>query len=78
MVNEPFTRLGRSRGGRRRWHACARPRFTKIAPNIVLKIPMSEPQGGMMVVRQLAEIFAIHDIRAEVLAASIRHPLHST
>ncbi len=32
----------------------------------------------MTVVRQLAEIFAIHDMRAEVLAASIRHPLHAT
>jgi transaldolase len=100
--------------------------FAKIAPNIVVKIPMSEPgleaiarlraegirtnctlvfstnqgllaakagavlispfvgrlddinQEGMIIVRQLAEIFAIHDIRAEVLAASIRHPLHAT
>ena len=100
--------------------------FAKIAPNIVVKIPMSEAgleaiarlraegiptnctlvfsanQGllaaragaklvspfvgriddinfdGMSVVRELAEIFAIHDIDAEVLAASIRHPLHVT
>jgi transaldolase len=100
--------------------------FAKIAPNIVVKIPMSEPgleaiarlraegirtnctlvfstnqgllaakagavlispfvgrlddinEDGMIIVRQLAEIFAIHDIRAEVLAASIRHPLHAT
>lgn len=100
--------------------------FSKIAPNIVVKIPMSEPgleaiarlreesirtnctlvfstnqgllaakagavlispfvgrlddvnEDGMTVVRQLVEIFAIHDVRAEVLAASIRHPLHAT
>ena len=100
--------------------------FAAIAPNIVVKIPMSEAgleaisrlraenirtnctlvfstnqgllaakagavlispfvgrlddinEDGMIVVRQLAEIFAIHDIAAEVLAASIRHPLHVT
>ena len=100
--------------------------FAKIAPNIVVKIPMSEPgleaiarlraegirtnctlvfstnqgllaakagavlispfvgrlddinEDGMIVVRQLAEIFALHHIPAEVLAASIRHPLHAT
>jgi transaldolase len=100
--------------------------YAKIAPNIVVKIPMSEPgleaiarlraegirtnctlvfstnqgllaakagavlispfvgrlddinEDGMTVVRQLAEIFAIHDVQAEVLAASIRHPLHAT
>ncbi len=100
--------------------------FAKIAANIVVKIPMSEPgleaiarlrdegirtnctlvfstnqgllaakagavlvspfvgrlddinEDGMTVVRQLAEIFAIHDIEAEVLAASMRHPLHMT
>jgi transaldolase len=32
----------------------------------------------MIVVRELAEIFALHDIESEVLAASIRHPLHVT
>lgn len=100
--------------------------FAKIAPNIVVKIPMSEEgleaiarlraehirtnctlvfstnqgllaakagavfvspfvgrlddinEDGMIVVRQLAEIFAIHHIASEVLAASIRHPLHAT
>lgn len=35
-------------------------------------------QDGMIVVRELAEMFAIHDIEAEVLAASIRHPQHVT
>ncbi|HXF35496.1 MAG TPA: transaldolase family protein, partial [Candidatus Acidoferrales bacterium] len=33
---------------------------------------------GMVVVGELAEIFAIHEIKAEVLAASIRHPVHVT
>jgi transaldolase len=100
--------------------------FAKLAPNIVVKIPMSEEgleaisrlaeegiktnctlvftanqgllaakagaslispfvgrlddinQDGMIVIRELAEIFAIHDIDAEVLAASIRNPVHMT
>jgi transaldolase len=100
--------------------------FAKIAPNIVVKIPMSEAgleaiarlraeqirtnctlvfstnqgllaakagavlispfvgrlddinEDGMVVVRELADIFATHHIASEVLAASIRHPLHVT
>jgi transaldolase len=100
--------------------------FAKLAPNIVVKVAMSENgleaisrfaeegiktnctliftanqgllaakagaslispfvgrlddinQDGMIVIRELAEIFAIHEIEAEVLAASIRHPLHVT
>jgi len=100
--------------------------FAKIAPNIVVKVPMSEEgleaisrfaeegiktnctlvfssnqgllaakagaslispfvgrlddinQDGMIVIRELAEMFAIHDIDSEVLAASIRHPQHVT
>src|SRR6185295_16296674 len=100
--------------------------FAKIAPNIVVKVPMSEEgleaisrfaeegirtnctlvfssnqgllaakagaslispfvgrlddinQDGMIVIRELAEMFALHDIDAEVLAASIRNPLHVT
>jgi transaldolase len=100
--------------------------FAKIAPNIVVKVPMSEEgleaisrfaeegiktnctlvfssnqgllaakagaslispfvgrlddinQDGMIVIRELAEMFAIHDIESEVLAASIRHPQHVT
>ena len=32
----------------------------------------------MIVIRELAEIFALHDIQAEILSASIRHPLHVT
>jgi transaldolase len=100
--------------------------FARIAPNIVVKVPMSEEgleamatfadegiktnctliftanqgllaakagasllspfvgrlddinQDGMIVVRELAEIVAIHELDAEVLAASIRNPLHMT
>ncbi len=35
-------------------------------------------QDGMIVIRELAEMFAIHEIDSEVLAASIRHPQHVT
>jgi transaldolase len=35
-------------------------------------------QDGMIVIRELAEVFAIHEIESEVLAASIRNPLHMT
>jgi transaldolase len=100
--------------------------FAKIAPNIVVKVAMSENgleaisrladegirtnctlifsanqgllaakagaslvspfvgrlddinQDGMIVIRELAEIFALHEIEAEILSASIRHPLHVT
>jgi transaldolase len=100
--------------------------FAKLAPNIVVKVPMSETgleaisrfadegiktnctlifstnqgllaakagaslispfvgrlddinQDGMTVIRELAEIFSLYDIEAEILAASIRHPLHVT
>jgi transaldolase len=32
----------------------------------------------MIVIRELAEMFAIHEIESEVLAASIRNPVHVT
>ena len=35
-------------------------------------------QDGMIVIRELAEIFAIHEIEAQILSASIRNPLHVT
>jgi transaldolase len=101
-------------------------RYAKIAPNIVVKVAMSENgleaisrmadegiktnctliftanqgllaakagasllspfvgrlddinQDGMIVIRELVEIVAIHELEAEVLAASIRNPLHMT
>jgi transaldolase len=100
--------------------------FAKLAPNIVVKVPMSEEgleamsrfaeegiktnctliftanqgllaakagasllspfvgrlddinQDGMIVIRELSEIVAMYDLEAEVLAASIRNPLHMT
>jgi transaldolase len=100
--------------------------FAKLAPNIVVKVPMSEDgleaiarlagegiktnctliftanqgllaakagasllspfvgrlddinQDGMTVIRELSEIVAIHELDTEVLAASIRNPLHMT
>jgi transaldolase len=100
--------------------------FAKIAPNIVVKVPMSEDgleaiarfaeegiktnctlifssnqgllaakagasllspfvgrlddinQDGMEVVRELVSIIELHDLGAEVLAASMRHPRHMT
>jgi transaldolase len=100
--------------------------FAKIAPNIVVKVAMSENgleaisrfadegiktnctlvfssnqgllaakagaslispfvgrlddinQDGMTVIRELGEMFALHEIQAEILAASIRNPLHVT
>src|SRR5919106_4747754 len=96
--------------------------FAKLAPNIVVKVPMCEPgleaisrfaeegiktnctlvftanqgllaakagasllspfvgrlddinQDGMEVIRELVSIVEIHDLDAEVLAASVRHP----
>ena len=35
-------------------------------------------QDGMTVIRELTEIFSLYDIESEVLAASIRNPLHVT
>src|SRR3954471_29449 len=100
--------------------------FAKLAPNIVVKVPMSEEgleamsrfaaegiktnctliftanqgllaakagasllspfvgrlddinQDGMIVIRELSEIVAIHELDTEVLAASIRNSLHMT
>src|SRR3954447_22476339 len=100
--------------------------FAKLAPNIVVKVAMSENgleaisrfaeegiktnctlifstsqgllaakagaslispfvgrlddinQDGMIVIRELAEMFALHEIDSEILAASIRNPLHVT
>jgi transaldolase len=100
--------------------------FAKLAPNIVVKVAMSENgleaiarfadegiktnctlifstnqgllaakagasivspfvgrlddinQDGMTVIRELAEVFSLYDIETEILAASIRNPLHVT
>lgn len=31
---------------------------------------------GMDIVRDIAEVFAIHNIETEIISASIRHPMH--
>jgi transaldolase len=35
-------------------------------------------QDGMIVIRELAEMFTIYDLDAEILTASVRHPQHVT
>lgn len=35
-------------------------------------------QNGMDLVSTIADIFAVHDIQTEIIAASIRHPMHIT
>lgn len=100
--------------------------YAKIAPNVVVKVPMCENgleaiskfaeegiktnctlifstnqgmlaakagasfispfvgrlddinQDGMIVIRELAEMLAIHEMPAEIISASIRNPLHVT
>jgi transaldolase len=100
--------------------------FAKLAPNIVVKVPMSEEgleaisrfaeegiktnctlifttnqgllaakagaslispfigrlddinQDGMIVIRELAELIAIHELDSEIITASVRNPLHVT
>ncbi|MGG2067157.1 MULTISPECIES: fructose-6-phosphate aldolase [unclassified Bacillus (in: firmicutes)] len=34
--------------------------------------------NGMDLIRQIADIFAIHDIKTEIIAASVRHSVHVT
>ena len=34
--------------------------------------------NGLELISTIAEIFAVHDIKTEIIAASIRHPLHVT
>ncbi|HZG15446.1 MAG TPA: fructose-6-phosphate aldolase [Candidatus Bathyarchaeia archaeon] len=33
---------------------------------------------GMLLIKEIAEIFAVHDIDTEIIAASVRHPIHVT
>ena len=35
-------------------------------------------EDGTQLIKDIADIFAIHDIKSEIIAASIRHPLHVT
>ncbi|WP_088839385.1 fructose-6-phosphate aldolase [Listeria sp. ILCC792] len=33
-------------------------------------------QDGLELIRDIAEIFAVHDIETEIISASVRHPIH--
>lgn len=33
-------------------------------------------QDGVQLIRDIAEIFATHDIKSEIISASVRHPMH--
>jgi transaldolase len=35
-------------------------------------------EDGTQLIKDIADIFSIHDIKSEIIAASIRHPLHVT
>ncbi|MCK9912394.1 fructose-6-phosphate aldolase, partial [Microbacteriaceae bacterium K1510] len=35
-------------------------------------------QDGLQLISDISEIFAVHDIDTEIIAASIRHPIHVT
>lgn len=52
----------------------ARAGATYVSPFVGRLDDISSP--GMQVVRDIAEMFAIHEIKTEIIAASIRHPQH--
>jgi transaldolase len=52
----------------------ARAGATFVSPFVGRLDDISNP--GMQVVKDIADIFAIHDIPAEIISASIRHPAH--
>mgnify|MGYP000429309529 CR=1 FL=1 len=55
-----------------------------IHPNMVVKIPMTTEglddisTDGVELIQQIAEMFAVADIPTEIIAASVRHPMHVT
>ncbi|NLY52945.1 MAG: fructose-6-phosphate aldolase [Firmicutes bacterium] len=53
---------------------CARAGATYVSPFLGRLDDIGH--DGMQLIRDIAEIFAIHDISTEIIAASIRHPLH--
>ena len=53
---------------------CARAGATYVSPFLGRLDDVGH--DGMQLIRDIAEIFAIHDISTEIIAASIRHPLH--
>lgn len=52
----------------------ARAGATYVSPFVGRLDDISNP--GMQVVKDIADIFAIHDISTEIISASIRHPTH--
>lgn len=54
----------------------ARAGATFVSPFIGRLDDISE--DGTQLIKDIADIFTIHDIEAEIIAASIRHPLHVT
>ncbi len=52
----------------------ARAGATYVSPFLGRLDDISVP--GVDLIRTIAEIFAIHDIETEIIAASIRHPIH--
>lgn len=56
-----------------------------IHPNMVVKIPMVSPfmgrlddisMKGIVLIREITDIFKKHHIKTEIIAASIRNPIH--
>ena len=54
----------------------ARAGATYVSPFVGRLDDISE--DGMELVKTIADIFAIHDIGTEIIAASVRHPMHVT
>lgn len=52
----------------------ARAGATYVSPFVGRLDDVSNP--GMQVIKDIADIFAIHDIPAEIISASMRHPTH--
>ena len=58
--------------------------IAKLHENMVVKIPMTVgrlddiSQPGIDLIRDIAEIFSVHGIETEIIAASVRNPIHVT
>ena len=39
---------------------------------------MTSPTDGLPLIRQIADMFAVAGIETEIIAASVRHPIHVT
>ena len=58
--------------------------IAKIHPNMVVKIPMTaeglKADGAVNneLIREIVEIFSVANIQTQIIAASVRHPMHVT